>query len=223
MHAKDHIIGIKQYQEDGFLPYWKGYWYYKLAPICEVYGSQMEGKYGYFIPLNFAHVTDDQREDTKKADIATLNIKEVGNGFTAKGNIELYANKFFTAGLKFPVMGWRKVKKYKDTTSGNEEVVSKSFRLELDTDYLNYIKKDEYLAELAQKGKEPPEFSLEDPLLDYTDEQLEQMHKNYPDAKAFFEFFIESERKKSIVTENKMLMPGKVQQTKLPDAEKAPY
>lgn len=204
MIAEEIKIGLVQYKEDGFKTYWKGFLIYKDTPVFEVIGNQNEGQYGYFIPLNFAEIEGEEKnEEDKKADIGILNISEFdnkngGKTFVVKSIIELF-------GMKFPVKG------FIGTRNLGTDDERKAVRLEYDHQTVDYYESDKYFQGCAEKKKDPVQLITFVQGIDYTEQDLKVMGEAYPEFDSWYKNYIESARNKKVTTTKKMVMPKKIE------------
>jgi hypothetical protein len=170
MKAQSVIIGIRKNAVEDY----EGYFYYKEKATTSIKGQKKITKNGKHLIELYFEGKEPEMQTITKDDGTTYEIEKpdiiLFLNQTEKGSISLGGDLITDFGLYFPIQGWLDKERM-------------SVRLEANYDYIseNFI-----------KAYGNPVFSIAD--IDFSDEDLAQSERLFPDAAAFFKKYVISKR-----------------------------
>lgn len=169
MKAQNVIIGIRKNEVEEY----EGYFYYKEKAISSIKGQKKVTKNGKHLIELYLEGKEPEMQTITKDDGTSYEIEKPDVTLflnqTEKGSIGLGGDLITDFGLYFPIQGWLDKERM-------------SVRLE----------ENDYISENFLKAYGTPVTQIAD--IDFSDEDLAQSEKFFPDAAAFFEKYVISKR-----------------------------
>ena len=169
MKAQNVIIGIRKNEAEEY----EGYFYYKEKAIASIRGQKKVTKNGKHLIELYLEGKEPETQTITKDDGTSYEIEKPDVTLflnqTEKGSISLGGDLITDFGLYFPIQGWLDKERM-------------SVRLE----------ENDYISENFLKAYGTPVTQIAD--IDFSDEDLAQSEKLFPDAAAFLEKYVISKR-----------------------------
>jgi hypothetical protein len=169
MKAADVIIGIRKNEAEEY----EGYFYYKEKAIASIKGQKKVTKNGSQLIELFLEGKEPEMQTVKRGDGTTYEIEKPDVTLfvnqTEKGSVSIGGDLITDFGLYFPIQGW------------------------LDKERLSVrLEENDYISEKFLEKYDIPVTSIPD--IDFSDEDLAQSDKLFPDAASFYEKYVISKK-----------------------------
>ena len=169
MKAQNVIIGIRKNEAEEY----EGYFYYKEKAIASIRGQKKVTKNGKHLIELYLEGKEPETQTITKDDGTSYEIEKPDVTLflnqTEKGSISLGGDLITDFGLYFPIQGWLDKERM-------------SVRLE----------ENDYISENFLKAYGTPVTQIAD--IDFSDEDLAQSEKLFPDAENFYKEYVISKR-----------------------------